>query len=217
MKSFVSLWSADLLDMGRGIDVVDGVADGYHIDIFDGHRADELLFGPDFVAAVRKRTKLPIDVHLMVTDPDHWVPRFIDAGADMVSVQTADSPDIVATLGSIRARGAQASLAVEVHEEVASAYARDEHVDRYLLMGTAIGIKGVDQDPRTPRRVAELRELLGDSPKEVFVDGGIRANTVGPLAAAGCHGVIPGSLVYGDADPAAAIERLHGLSRKAVR
>lgn len=213
MKSYVSLWSADLLDLGRAIDAVAEVADGFHIDIFDGHRCNELLFGPDFVAAFRRRTTLPIDVHLMVTDPDHWAARFIDAGADLVSVQTADSPDIVATLGMIRDRGAQASLSVEVHEDVATAHARDEHVDRYLLMGTAIGIKGVGQDPRTPDRVAELRGLLGDSPKEVFVDGGIRPDTVGPLAASGCHGVIPGSLVYGDPDPVAAIERLHDLDR----
>lgn len=211
MKCFVSLWSADQLDIGRAIDRVAPVADGFHLDIFDGHRCDELLYGPDFVAAVRSRTSLPIDVHLMVTDPDHWATRFIDAGADMISVQTADAPDLGRTLGSIRQQGAQASLSVEVHEDVADAYARLELVDRYLLMGTQIGIKGVGQDPRTPARVAELRALLGDSPVEVFVDGGIRPTTVGPLAAAGCHGVIPGSIVFADPDPAAAIERLHAL------
>lgn len=215
MKSYVSLWSADLLAIGAAVEGIDAVADGYHIDVFDGHRSDELLFGPDFVAALRRRTTRPIDVHLMVTDPDHWSERFIDVGADMVSVQAADSPDIVGTLGSIRSRGAKASLGIELHQDVADAFGYNQHVDRYLLMGTAIGIKGVGQDPRTPGRVAELLRLLGASGKEVFVDGGIRDTTVGPLARAGCHGVIPGSLVFGDPDPAAAIERLHRLARTA--
>ena len=72
MQAYVSLWSADLLDVGRAIDLVAPVADGFHLDVFDGHNVDELLFGPDFVAAVRKRTNLPLDVHLNVIDPDRW-------------------------------------------------------------------------------------------------------------------------------------------------
>lgn len=212
MKSYASLWSADLLDIGRAIDRIDEVVDGYHLDIFDGHHVDELLFGPDFVAAVRKRTQRPIDCHLMVSDADHWAQRFIDVGADMVTIQTVNCPDITASLEAIRARGAKASLGIEVHETMDYAHSLVSHVDRYLVMGTAIGIKGVDQDERTPDRVHELRTLIGESPIEVFVDGGIRPHTVGPLAAAGCQGVIPGSIVFGDPDPVVAIERLHALS-----
>lgn len=211
MKSYVSLWSADLLDVGRAIDLVDPAVDGYHLDIFDGHHVDELLFGPDFVAAVRKRTRRPIDVHLMVSDADHWARRFIDVGADMVSVQTVNCHSVEESLESIRSQGAKASLGVETHESPEYAHSLLPHVDRYLVMGTAIGIKGVGQDPATPDRVRQLRGLLGDSPVEVFVDGGIRPTTVGPLAHAGCHGVIPGSIVFGDPDPVAAVERLHAL------
>ena len=83
MKAYVSLWSADLLDVGRAIDLVAPVADGFHLDVFDGHNVNELLFGPDFTAAVRKRTDLPLDVHLNVMDPDRWARRFIDVGADI--------------------------------------------------------------------------------------------------------------------------------------
>ena len=118
MQAYVSLWSADLLDVGRAIDLVAPVADGFHLDVFDGHNVDELLFGPDFVAAVRKRTNLPIDVHLNVNDPDRWARRFIDVGADVVTVQSGPCPDVGATLSAIREQGAVPSLGIELHERI---------------------------------------------------------------------------------------------------
>ena len=217
MQAYVSLWSADLLDIGRAVDLVAGVADGFHLDVFDGHNVDELLFGPDFVGALRRRTPLPLDVHLNVSDPDHWARRFIDVGADMVTVQTTPCPDVHETLGRIRAAGAKASLGIEVDEQIAGALPLADEVDRFLLMGTAIGIKGVGLDPRTGDRVRGLRS--GMPPHRsvpVFVDGGIRPHTVAGLAAAGADGVIPGSLVFGDSDPVESIRRLHALPEKTV-
>jgi len=136
--AFVSLWSADLLALGEAVDRVAEVADAFHIDVFDGHNAPELLFGPDVVAALRGRTDKPLDVHLNVTDPDYWLGRFVDAGADMVTVQSGASPDIRATLGQVRSRGARPSLGLEVHEPVSQAEALFDAVDRVLLMGTVI-------------------------------------------------------------------------------
>jgi ribulose-phosphate 3-epimerase len=208
--AYVSLWSADLLDVGRCIDLVAERADGFHIDVFDGHDVDELLFGPDFVAAVRKRTDSLLDVHLNVTDPDHWARRFIEVGADMVTVQSARCPDVERTLAAIRTAGAQASLGVELTDELDAAAELVAHVDRYLVMGTELGIKGVAQHPSTPGRVARLRDRTAAA-RTIFVDGGIRPTTVGPLADAGTDGVIPGSLVFGAADPNAALDELHAL------
>jgi ribulose-phosphate 3-epimerase len=218
VEVYVSLWSADLLDIGRAIDLVAGSADGLHIDVFDGHDVDDLLFGPDFVAAVRARTTLLLDVHLNVDRPDHWAQRFVDVGADMVTVQTGASPDIAQTMAAIRAAGARPSLGVELHEPVDRAAELAEAVDRYLLMGTEIGIKGVGLDPSTTARVTELRALTeaAGTARPVFVDGGIRAGTVPALAAAGAHGVIPGSLVFGAPDPVAAIDDLHHLTRSSA-
>ena len=116
MLAYVSLWSADLLALGEAVDKVAAVADAFHIDVFDGHNAPELLFGPDVVAALRSRTDKLLDVHLNVTDPDYWLGRFVDAGADMVTVQGEASADIRATLNLVRARGAHPSLGLEVHE-----------------------------------------------------------------------------------------------------
>jgi ribulose-phosphate 3-epimerase len=213
MQAYVSLWSADLLDVGRAVDLVAGSADGFHIDVFDGHNVDELLFGPDFVAALRRRTTLPIDVHLNVTDPDHWARRFIEVGADLVTVQRRPCPDVRTSLDLITAQGAQASLGIEVDESVSDAADLAGHVQRYLLMGTAIGIKGVGLDPATPQRIRDLRAALpADRAIPIFVDGGIRPHTVPLLASAGADGCIPGSLVFGDPDPVRAIESLHALT-----
>jgi ribulose-phosphate 3-epimerase len=216
VQSFVSLWSADQMAIGAAVDLVDDFADGYHIDVFDGHNVPELLYGPDFVAALRRRTRKPIDVHLNVTDPEFWSLRFIDSGADMVTVQTEASRDIRSTLETIRSQGAKPSLGLEVHEPPAHAARLFDVSDRVLLMGTAIGVKGVDLDPATPHRLRELGRLRAEAGRSIdelplFVDGGIRAHTVELLADSGADGVIPGSLVFGVDDPRAAIEHLHGL------
>ncbi len=212
MLAYVSLWSADLLDVGRAVDLVAPAADGFHIDVFDGHNVDDLLFGPDLVAALRRRTALPLDIHLNVTDPDHWARRFLDVGADMVTVQRRPCRDVHATLRLIRDRGGRPSLGIEVDEPIEPASRLSTDVDRFLVMGTPIGIKGAGLDPATPARIRALRAALpADRPVPVFVDGGIRPHTVGALAAAGATGVIPGSLVFADPDPLAAIEKLHTL------
>jgi len=214
VQAYVSLWSADLLNVGADIDRVEAVADGFHIDITDGHLTPQLLFGPDFVAAVRRRTMRPIDVHLMVSDADAWVPRFIDAGADMVTVHRRSTPDLQRILAAIRGDGAVPSLAVEVPEPVPDASAPEWlGIGRVLLMGTEIGIKGMDVDPHVYDRIRQavaVRETVPHRPT-VVVDGGIRHYTVPHLAAVGADGVIPGSLVYAVDDPVASIAWLHGL------
>ena len=210
MLSYVSLWSADLLDIGRAIDLVADSADGFHIDIFDGHNADELLFGPDFVKAVRNRTDVLLDVHLNVSDPDKWAQRFIDVGADMVSVQSSASLDIIQTLSLIREQGAKPSLGIEIHESIKSVFELRDFVDRYLMMGTPIGVKGRSLEESIPERISELRGLLLGMRKHIpiFIDGGIRANILEIIAEAGADGVIPGSLVFSDSNPCAALERI---------
>ena len=156
MLAYVSLWSADLLALGDAVDRVAGVADAFHVDVFDGHNVAELLFGPDLVAALRKKTPLPIDVHLNVSDPDYWAARFASAGADMITVQSEASANIGATLALVRSLGVSASVGLEVHEPTARAEALFDQVERVLVMGTPIGVKGADLDPSTPGRVSSL-------------------------------------------------------------
>ncbi|HEY0719297.1 MAG TPA: ribulose-phosphate 3-epimerase [Streptosporangiaceae bacterium] len=212
MKAYVSLWSADLLALGAAADLLGDVVDGFHLDVFDGHDVRDLLFGPAHVAALRQRTAAVLDVHLNVTDPDYWTGRFAEAGADMITVQSGPCPDVGATLARIRDHGCRASLGLELHEPVSHAGPYLQDIDRVLLMGTVIGVKGRDQDPATASRIRELVSARpGGAGPEVVVDGGIRRRTVPGLAAAGADGVVPGSLVFGEPDPRQAVAEIHGL------
>ena len=148
-----------------------------------------------------------LDIHLNVAGTGSYVDfrRFIDVGADMVTVQSEASPDIRATLAAVRAAGARPSVGLELHEPVERAVALFDAVDRVLVMGTVIGVRSVDLDPSTPQRVSALvsaRERhFGDGSAgwgpTIVVDGGIRRHTVEALAEAGADGVVPGSLVFG--------------------
>lgn len=212
MDAFVSLWSADLLNLRSALVSVDDLVAGYHVDVFDGHNAPELLFGPDHVAALREATQRPIEVHLNVTDPHFWVDRFADAGADIITVQSGPCPDVVEVLEHIAERSCRPSLGLELHEATSHALDLVEHTGRILLLGTEIGIKGVSQDPGTPRRVAELAAGRTELQRsfDIVVDGGIRTHTVPALAAAGADGIVPGSLVFG-ADPRGALREITAL------
>jgi len=213
MRAYVSLWSADLLAVGAAVDLVEREADGFHLDVFDGHNVRDLLFGPDFVAALRARTDAVLDVHLNVEEPDYWARRFAEAGADMVTVQAVPCADVRATLRAIAALGVRPGLGLEVTDEPALAIELMEEVDRVLVMGTEIGVKGLGLDEHACARVRGLRAAREHTARrpEIVVDGGIRRHTVTELAAAGADGVVPGSLVLGEKDPVAAIQWLHTL------
>ncbi len=223
MKAWVSLWSANPLELGTAVDAVATEADGFHVDVFDGQNVPELLFGPDAVAALRRRTRLPLEVHLNVIDPDYWAGRFIEVGADIVTFQSRATSNVRSTIAAIRDKGARPCLGLEVDEPTSVAVALLDAVDRVLVMGTPLGVRGAALDPATPGRVSELagwrRRIGRGSDLELVVDGGIRTATVGVLSDAGADGVVPGSLVFGDVDPVAAIRRLHalGAGRAAAR
>ena len=213
MRAYVSLWSADLLAVGEAVRQVEAEADGFHLDVFDGRNVRDLLFGPDFVAALRARTGALLDVHLNVEEPDFWARRFAEAGADMVTVNAGACEDARATMRAIAALGVRPGVGLEVSDAPSVAIELLEEVDRVLVMGTEIGVKGLGLDERACGRVRELcaeRERSTRRP-EIVVDGGIRRHTVPELAAAGADGVVPGSLVFGEPDPVAAIRWIHGL------
>jgi ribulose-phosphate 3-epimerase len=217
MQAHVSLWSADLLDVGSAIDAVGGDVDGFHVDVMDGHYVPELLFGPDFVRAVCTRTTVPVEVHLMVTEADRWIAPFVDAGCAAIGVHARSTENLSSTLGTIRERGARPSLAIEVDEPTSGLEPYLELVDRILVMGTALGIKGVDIDPQTYLRVGEIVAMRDRTRRrpEIVVDGGIRRHTVPQLAEAGADGVVPGSLVLADENARGAVAWIKSLRPEA--
>lgn len=209
MLAYVSLWSADLLALGEAVDALAPHVAGFHIDVFDGHNVPELLFGPDLVAALSRRTSAVLDVHLNCTEPDYWVDRFADAGAGMLTVQSSPCSDVASTLKHIEARGVEPSLGLELDEPVALAIEHFGLVDRVLVLGTPIGVKGRGLDPSVPGRVQALVAARDGAGPRVVVDGGIRRHTVPLLAEAGADGVVPGSLVFSGADP---LVNLHAIN-----
>jgi len=211
MKAYASLWSADLLALGEAVDLVDALVDGYHLDIMDGVCVPDLLFGLDFVAALRRRTKKILDFHLMLSNTDAWIGRYAEAGSNLLTVHRQFCHDVALTLDHIRASGARAGLVVELGDPLSVEKLHLDLVDRLLVMGTEIGIKGKGLHPNTPQRVATILELCGQAGHrpEIVVDGGIRRETVPLLAQAGADGVVPGSLVFGEPDPCAALHWIH--------
>jgi ribulose-phosphate 3-epimerase len=207
MKCFVSLWSADLLALGDSIDLLENHVEGFHLDVMDGITVPNLLFGPDFILAVRKRTKAILDVHVMLLRTDSWLERLAAAGSDILTIHRSLCPDVRATLERIRKLGKKAGLVVELNDPVDLANLHLDLVDRLLVMGTEIGVKGCDIDPGISDRIGRIANevTLSGSSAEIFVDGGIRRQTIPMLAKTAADGVIPGSLVFGEKDPIATV------------
>jgi ribulose-phosphate 3-epimerase len=212
VKAFVSLWSADLLSLDRAIDALDDHVEGFHLDIMDGHFVPELLFGPDTVRALAARHPVAlVDVHLMVSDAEAWIDQFADAGAQMLTVHPQSCRDVPGTLQSIEERGVRAAIALTTDLPVTAALEHIEAVDRIVVMGTEIGIKGADISRSVYERVREIANARDASSRrpEIIVDGGIRQHTVPDLAGAGADGVVPGSLVFGRPDWLDGVEFIH--------
>jgi ribulose-phosphate 3-epimerase len=216
MKAYASLWSADLLALGEAVDQVDALVDGYHMDVMDGVCVPDLLFGLDFIAALRRRTNKVLDTHLMLTNTDAWIDRYADAGSNLLTVHRKFCRDVSATLVQIRSRGAHAGLVVELKDPLSIQELHLDDVDRLLVMGTEIGVKGRGLHPDTVQRIGQILDLCrraGRRP-EIVVDGGIRRETVPLLAQSGADGVVPGSLVFGETDPCAALNWIHAQGTK---
>jgi ribulose-phosphate 3-epimerase len=214
MRAYVSLWSADLLEVGRSIEAVGDAADGFHIDVMDGHFVPELLFGADFVSAVCRRTAQPVEVHLMVDEADRWIERFAKTGCAWIAIHLASSENAEVSLREIERQGARPVITLTLAESPEDVEPYLELVDRVLVMGTKRAVKGVAApDIRTYGQVAELVRLRNSSTRrpDVIVDGGIRRESVPLLAEAGADGIIPGSLVLGSPEPVSVLAWIHEI------
>ena len=211
-----SLWSSNLIALDQDLIRVGARADIYHIDVADGAFAPSLLFFPDLVAALRKRTAIPFHVHLMTDDAILMaqVDQFAEAGADLISVhiENRNAPE---ALARIRSHGLRTGVVLRVETPVDSVTPVVETLDFLTLLGTRIGVKGQGLDPSAPARLHEAGRLIAGRSRAgrcvLAADGGIREETVPLLVAAGAQTVVLGSLAYGAADLGARIQWLHGL------
>lgn len=176
-------------------------ADWIHLDVMDGRFVPNLTIGPLVVRAVRQATTLPLDVHLMIVEPERYVAEFVNAGADVVSVHVEASPHLHRTLQQIRAAGAKAGVVVNPHtSEDAIRYVLGE-VDLVLVMSVNPGFGGQRFIPSALPKIAAIRRAIDALGQDAVleVDGGVTAGNAGEIIAAGADVLVAGSAVFGAA------------------
>ena len=208
-----SMWSANLLNLESDLKRIAAHADILHIDVADGHFAPALLFFPDQVAAMRKATRLPIHVHLMVTNEIllSQIDQFAEAGADLISIHLENSPVAKVALDHVKSKGIAAGVVLKWDTPVSEVSTLLDKIDFLTLLGTAIGVKGQSLSDAALGRLKEAKTLIGDRDIILAADGGIRDNTVPLLRNAGAETVVLGSLAFGAADLAARMGWLKSL------
>jgi len=201
VKLAPSILSADFARLGEQVRrAEDGGADYIHVDVMDGRFVPNLTVGPLVVEAVRRTTSLPLDVHLMIEEPERYAREFIEAGASILTVHQEACRHLQATLALIRSLGARAGVSlcpatpVGVLEEVI------EDVDLILIMTVNPGFGGQSLIPAAIRKVHRARKLLRemDCAAELEVDGGVNLETAPRLVAAGAEVLVAGSAVFGN-------------------
>ena len=213
MKIAPSILSADFAALGEAIARVEAAgADLLHVDVMDGHFVPNLTIGPPVIESIRKRTRLPLDVHLMIEEPERWVETYVKAGADYVTVHVEASAHLERTLTLIREAGARAGAALNpsTPPEVLQ-YVLDD-LDLILVMSVNPGFGGQSFIPTAYEKIRRLRAMLADRPGLVSVDGGVKADNAGPLARAGAGVLVAGSAIFGASDPGAALVALRSAS-----
>lgn len=206
-----SLLSADFVRLAEEIAKVEASgADWLHLDIMDGHFVPNLTFGPPVVAAIRKVSKLPLDVHLMITNPSGLIEQFADAGADYLTVHVETEPHLHRLVNRIRELGVKPAVTlnpatpVECLDEILS------EVDMVLVMSVNPGFGGQKFIPAALRRISKLKEKLKQFDRQVLieVDGGVNLTTAPQLIQAGVDVLVAGSAVFGSSDMKATIAAL---------
>jgi len=213
-----SLLAADFSCLGDEVRSVERAgADWLHLDVMDGHFVPNLTFGPCIVDAVRKVTKRPIDVHLMITDPWQYCERFLDAGADVLTfhVEVEQNGDVPALIDQIKQRGCKAGMSLQPDTPVERLQPYVARLDIALIMSVFAGFGGQRFMPDVLAKVTALRAMGFTG--EVAMDGGIDPQTIAQSAAAGVNVFVAGTAVFGVADRAARIAELRELAVAAQR
>jgi ribulose-phosphate 3-epimerase len=218
IKIAPSILSADFAALGEAIARVEaGGADQIHVDVMDGHFVPNLTIGPPVIESIRKRTRLPLDVHLMIEEPERWVDTYVRAGADMLTVHVEACAHLQRCLTQIREAGARAGLALNpATPPSAIEYVRDD-VDLLLVMSVNPGFGGQAFIPSVYPKIRQIKTLLGPGAAEVSVDGGVKSEHAAPLAAAGAQILVAGSAIFEAPDPAEAVRALRSAAASVPR
>ena len=210
-----SILSADFTRLGEEIAAVErGGATLIHCDVMDGHFVPNLTIGLPVIKSLRRATRLPLDAHLMISEPGRYAEQFVEAGASMVSVHVEADPHLNRTLAAIKHRGAQAGIAINPATPLVALEEALPFADFVLLMSVNPGFGGQKFIPTSLDKLRRLRRLLEERglKTRIEIDGGIDRTNVGDVTAAGAELVVAGTAVFGEDDPARAVRELREAS-----
>jgi ribulose-phosphate 3-epimerase len=219
IKIAPSILSADFARLGDEVrEAEQAGADWIHVDVMDGRFVPNITLGPVVVEAIRPHTRLPLDVHLMINEPDRYIEAFVKSGADVVSVHQEACPHLHRTIHRIKELGAKAGVVINPATPVSLIEPILPDVDLVLLMTVNPGFGGQKFISSVLDKIGQVRRLLverGLTHVDVEVDGGINAQTAALAAQAGANVLVAGSAVFGQADRQAAMAAIREAGEQA--
>lgn len=208
-----SILSADFANFERDFESI-SAADGIHVDVMDGHFVPNMTFGPPMVKRMQEIAKLPLDVHLMIENPDHWAPVYAALGVFSVTFHFEACKDPVATAKAIKAMGSRAGIAIKPGTAVSEIEAIIGEFDQVLVMSVEPGFGGQSFIQGSLEKIASVNELIQATSPDTWlqVDGGIDEANIAQVAAAGANTFVAGSAVFKSSDRNAQINMLRELA-----
>ncbi|OAN40976.1 ribulose-phosphate 3-epimerase [Microbacterium sp. H83] len=211
-----SILAADFVNMQRDLAKI-ATADFAHVDVMDNHFVPNLTFGPQMVERIQATSPIPLDVHLMITDPDRWAPGYAELGAASVTFHLEAAADPISLARSLRSIGARAGVAIKPDTPAEGLYSVLDEFDQILVMTVEPGFGGQGFLSETMPKLRALADEARRRGSTVWlqVDGGISDSTIEQAAAAGADTFVAGSAVFGSDDVEAAVTRLRERARAA--
>ena len=210
-----SILSADFTRLGEEIAAAErGGATVVHVDVMDGHFVPNITVGLPVVRSLARATKLPLDTHLMISEPGLYAEQFVEAGARMVSVHVEADPHIHRTLSGIKKRGAQAGIVINPATPLSALDEALQFADYVLVMSVNPGFGGQQFIPTSIEKVRRLKRMIDERGlrARIEIDGGIDRHNIAEVASAGAEIMVAGTAVFGGGDPASAVRDLLSAS-----
>ena len=219
VKIAPSILAADFAALGQAIAAAEaGGADFIHVDVMDGHFVPNITIGPPVVRSLKKVATVPLDVHLMIEDPDRYAEEFVKAGAAMLSVHVEVLPHLHRTIQYIKSLGAKAGVAINPATPISAIEEVAGDVDHVLVMSVNPGFGGQTFIPRSESKIQAIRRLLdaAGNPAPIEVDGGVDASNAARLVSMGASILVAGNAIFGSADPVAATREIRAAAMTAI-